>query len=92
MKTYVRGVSIKEKKHNNTKYKIKLSFYVGFKSNEDFRDLDTKVSVKMKFLCFWITIWKEYIFGSEFKNIDDYNDEIQYSVIKADDILDCLTF
>lgn len=45
----------------------------------------------MKFLFFWITIWKEFINDSWFKTIDDYNDEVEYAKIKAEDILKTLT-
>jgi hypothetical protein len=91
MKSYQGGALIKEKEHNNTKYKVEVSVYTVSDNDDRLCNIVTKVSVKMKVLWFWITIWKEYIFGSEFNNIDDYNDEVEYSVIKADDIIDCLT-
>lgn len=81
---------IQEKEHNNTKYKIEILEY-NIAPDERFCDVVCEVTVKMKVLWFWITIWKEYIAGPEFKTIDDYNNEVEYSRIKAEDILKALT-
>jgi len=92
MKICQNGAIVKEKEHNNTKYKVECLVYTVPDNDDRLCNIVTKISIKMKFLCFWITIWKEYIFGSKFKNVPDYNDEIEYSLIKADDIINALTF
>lgn len=90
MKWYRGGALIQEKEHNGTQYKIEVSEY-NICPDERFCDIVCEVTVKMKFLFFWITIWKEFINGSWFKTIDDYNDEVEYAKIKAEDILKTLT-
>lgn len=90
MKWYRGGALIQEKEHNGTKYKIEVSEY-NIYPNKRFYDIVCEVAVKMKFLFFWITIWKEFVNDSEFKTIDNYNDEVEYIKIKAEDILKTLT-
>ena len=90
MKTIEGTALIQEKEHNFTKYKIEIVEYSTC-PDERFYDIACDVCVKMKFLWFWITIWKELIYGEDFKNIDDYNDEVEYVKIKAEDILKTLT-
>lgn len=90
MKWYRGGALIQEKEHNETKYKIEVSEY-NICKDEKLCDIICEVTVKIKFLFFWITIWKESIYYNNFKNIDDYNDEVEYIKIKAEDILKTLT-
>lgn len=90
MKWYRGGALIQEKEHNETKYKIEVSEY-NICPDEKLCDIICEVTVKIKFLFFWITIWKESIYCNDFKNIDDYNDEVEYIKIKAEDILKTLT-
>lgn len=91
MRTYQGGALISEKEHNTRKYRIMLSEY-NDSQDDRFCNLEVEIAVEMKVLCFWITIWKEYVYGSDCKNVDKYNDEIEYVTIKAEDILDALTF
>lgn len=86
MKQYRGGVLIQEKEHKGTKYRIEVSEY-NICLDERFCDIICEVAIKTKFLCFWITVWKEFIYGEDFKNVNDYNDEVEYSKIKAEDIL-----
>ena len=81
---------IQEKEHNSMKYKIEIIEY-NICPDERFCDIACDVCVKMKFLWFWITIWEETAVGAKFKTIDDYNDEVEYLRIKAEDILKALT-
>ena len=90
MKTIEGTALIQEKEHNFTKYKIEIVEYDTC-PDERFYDIACDVCVKMKFLWFWITIWRETAVSARFKTIDDYNDEVEYLRIKAEDILKALT-
>ena len=91
MKTVQGRALIKEKEHNGKQYKIETVKY-DISPDDRFCEVICEVSVKMKFLWFWITIWRENITYTSFDNIDDYNDEVQYNIIKAEDIIIALTF
>ena len=91
MKTVKSRALIKEKEHNKKQYKIETVEY-DINLNNRSCEIVCEVSIKIKFLWFWITIWRENINYASFDNIDDYNDEVQYNIIKAEDIISALTF
>jgi hypothetical protein len=76
---------IQEKNNNWYKYKVVVETYTT--PNQTLCHI---IKVKFKFLCFWITIWKSYLYDEDYLRNIDYDYEYDYQLNNALDILHTL--
>lgn len=76
---------IQEKNNNWYKYKVVVETYI-----IPNKTLCHVIKVKFKFLWFWITIWKSYLYEEDYLRNIDYDYEYTYQLNNALDILHAL--